>query len=348
MKIVLGMSGGVDSAAAAYLLQQAGHTVTGVTLHMTDAAPPDIEGAKRSAQQLGICHEVVDCRERFAAVIEASFAASYAAGETPNPCVLCNRLVKLASLEEYRAANGLDAIATGHYARTATDTHRNPILLRGADLMKDQSYMLYRISTAQLSHLVLPLGEMTKPQIRTLAAEQSLLPVIPRDSMDICFIPDGDYGAYLRRYHNMQPAAGHFLDVHGKVLGEHEGHWLYTKGQRKGLGIACGAPVYVLSKDTTNNTVTVGSEEKLFSDTCYLRDCNWLAQVPETFRATAKIRYSRTEAPVTVQRDGDDRAILVFDTPQRAMTCGQSGVIYNGDRVLGGGIITAATTEEER
>lgn len=339
MKIALGMSGGVDSATAAFLLQQQGHEVFGVTLHMTDAAPPDIDGAKNTAARLGIPYEVIDCRKQFSERIEAYFAASYAVGETPNPCVFCNRQVKLAALDEYRIRNGLDAIATGHYARIGNDEQGNVTLLRAADLQKDQSYMLYRITMEQLSHLILPLGGLTKPQIRAIAAEQSLLPVIPRDSMDICFIPDGDYGAYLRKAHHMEPVNGAFLNQNGDVIGTHHGQWLYTVGQRKGLGLARGTPVYVLSKHAENNTVTVGEKSKLFASVCRLRECNWLSKTPNSFRGTAKVRYSRTEAAVTVRIEFNDDAMLIFDTPQRAMTCGQSAVLYEGDRVLGGGVI---------
>lgn len=343
MELVLGMSGGVDSAAAASLLMQNGHKVHGVTLYMTDAAPPDIEGAKATADLLHIPHTVIDCRADFRREVEDYFASAYRMGETPNPCVICNRTVKLARLLAYAKEIGAEGIATGHYAKIGTAPDGSHILQRAADLQKDQSYMLYRITKEQLDALHLPLGDHTKAEIRTFAADAHLMPRIPRDSMDICFVPHGDYGRYLLEQHGMEPVSGDFLDAEGKQLGQHGGQWLYTVGQRKGLGIACGHPVYVLAKDAAANTVTVGEEAALFARGCTLRQCNLLCEVPETLKATAKIRYSRTEAPVTAIFHADGTAHLTFDIPQRAMTCGQSAVVYVGDTVVGGGIIDTVT-----
>lgn len=348
MEIVLGMSGGVDSAVAAYLLQQAGHHVHGVTLHMTDSAPPDIEGAQAVAKRLGIPFAVVDCREAFHREVEQYFADAYRRGETPNPCVVCNRMVKLQALLAYANAHSYDGFATGHYAKIGVDADQNKVLLRAADLQKDQSYMLYRITKEQLAALYLPLSDYTKPAIRKIAQEQQLMSSVPHDSMDICFVPDGNYGSYLQKEHQMQPCSGAFLDADGAVIGHHEGQWLYTIGQRKGLGLACGKPVYVIGKDAHENTVTVGEEAGLFANICYLCQCNLLATGTETMRGTAKVRYSRTESPVTAHFFTNGTATLVFDTPQRAMTCGQSAVVYDGNRVIGGGIICGVESRAER
>ncbi len=341
MDIVLGMSGGVDSAVAAYLLQQAGHRVHGVILHMTDGAPPDIAGAQSVADRLAIPLAVVDCRVAFRREVEQYFADSYHKGETPNPCVICNRTVKLQALLDYANTHFYDGIATGHYAKIAVNSNGSRALLRAADRQKDQSYMLYRITREQLAALHLPLSDYTKPQIRAIVEEMHLMLSVPRDSMDICFVPDGDYGRYLQKEHNMKSCKGDFCDTADAVIGQHEGQWLYTVGQRKGLGLACGKPVYVISKNAKDNTVTVGDESALFATVCHLRECNLLADTAETVRGTAKVRYSRTESPVTAQFFADGTATLVFDTPQRAMTCGQSAVVYDGDRVIGGGIISA-------
>lgn len=341
MKIVLGMSGGVDSAVAAYLLQEAGHQVYGVTLHMTDAAPPDIDGARATADRLQIPHTVVDCRESFRNRIEAQFAYAYQIGETPNPCVICNREVKLAALQNYAAEHGCDAIATGHYARIAMDAQGNRILLRGTDPQKDQSYMLYRITQKQLSQIVLPLGDLTKDVIRRIAAEQQLLPSIPHDSMDICFIPSGDYAEYLRNQHGFVSTKGLFLAKDGQKLGTHTGQWQFTVGQRKGLGLACGTPVYVLEKDASSNAVTVGAHEDLFASRCRIRDCSWLTLPNPHTQYTAKIRYSRGESAAWMEAFDGKTAVLQFTEPQRAMSKGQSAVIYAGEQVIGGGLIDA-------
>ncbi len=336
MKILLGMSGGVDSTVAAYRLQGEGHTVCGVTLVMHEIGAAEVEKAAALAEGLGISHRVIDCRERFAAIVQSDFAARYAAGETPNPCILCNPTVKFAVLYETMQALGYDAIATGHYARM-----KDGQLYRAADRDKDQSYMLYRLTEAQRQMTLFPLGDSTKTESIALAEAQALYPKIPKDSMDICFLPDGDYAAYLERAHGMTAKAGVFQMPDGTVVGTHDGQWRYTIGQRKGLGIACGKPIYVIAKDAAANTVTVGASDALFARNAVIRECCWLCDLPETFTAMAKIRYSKSESPVTVRKLEGNRAALAFDIPQRAVTPGQSAVLYDGDRVLGGGILEA-------
>lgn len=341
MKIVLGMSGGVDSAAAAYVLQQAGHTVAGVTLVMYPEVQPDIEGAKKTAQRLGISHTVVDCSAAFKANVLDNFAAAYREGATPNPCIVCNPTVKFAALISHMETIGFDGIATGHYARLAKNAQTGKTeLLRGLDASKDQSYMLYRLSQEQLSHAVFPLAEYEKPAIRELAAQQGLLPQIPKDSMDICFLPDGDYAAYLEERYGFLPQSGEFQLSDGTVVGTHQGQWRYTVGQRKGLGLACGYPVYVTGKNPEKNLVTVGKEEALFASACELRDCNWISVPQDVSALTVKVRYSRRETGVELTANTDGTASLRFAAPQRAVTCGQSAVIYEGDRVIGGGFIS--------
>ena len=341
MKIVLGMSGGVDSAAAAYVLQQAGHTVAGVTLVMYPEVQPDIAGAEETAKRLGILHTVVDCSAAFRTKVLDYFAAAYRDGDTPNPCVVCNPTVKFAALLSHMEKIGYDAVATGHYARLAKNAQTGKTeLLRGLDAAKDQSYMLCRLTQEQLSHAVFPLAEFEKPAIQELAAKQGLLPQIPKDSMDICFLPNGDYASYLEEHFGFQPQTGDFQLADGTIVGRHQGQWRYTVGQRKGLGIACGYPVYVTGKNPVNNLVTVGKEEELFSSACKLRDCNWLSSPQDASALTVKVRYSRRETGVELTANADGTAELRFSEPQRAVTCGQSAVIYEGDRVIGGGFIS--------
>ena len=340
MKIVLGMSGGVDSAAAAYLLEQAGHTVTGVTLVMYPEVKPDIAGAEETAQRLGISHTVLDCSEFFEKNVLEHFARAYRNGETPNPCIICNPTVKFAALLEYMTRIGYDKIATGHYADVSVcSADGRTLLLRGKDHQKDQSYMLYRLSQPQLSHTIFPLAHLNKQEIRALAEEQGLLPSIPKDSMDICFLPDGDYASYLERRYGFSPMQGDFLLSDGTKVGSHSGQWRYTVGQRKGLGLSCGYPVYVTDKDAAQNLVYVGREDELLAVECVLCDCNWISDPEDPNALTAKVRYSRNEAAVILERISDQKAKLRFDTPQRAITRGQSAVIYEGERVIGGGFI---------
>ncbi len=340
MKIVLGLSGGVDSAAAAYLLQKAGHTVAGVTLLVKADAPPDIDGAAAVAERLGISHTVLDCTESFRKFVLDDFANCYQRGETPNPCIVCNPNVKFAALMSQMEALGYDGIATGHYANIRKNEQNGCYeLLRGQDAAKDQSYMLYRLSQAQLGALHLPLANLEKTEIRRLAEEAGIMPQVPKDSQDICFLPNGDYAGFLTKEYGMKPKTGDFLLTDGTVIGKHSGQWQYTVGQRKGLGIACGYPVYVTAKDAAANTVTVGREEALFGTECVLRDCKWISMPQDSSALTAKVRYSRREAAVSVDGMGTESAVLHFAVPQRAMTLGQSAVIYEGERVIGGGLI---------
>ncbi len=347
-RVVLGMSGGVDSTAAAWLLLEEGYDVTGVTLRLYDGGcggEDAVQGAAQACDQLGIPHRVAADEERFSREVLDYFAASYRAGLTPNPCVRCNRTVKFPSLLEAADREGARYLATGHYARVREMGGRF-LLQRGADRSKDQSYFLYALPQSVLARTLFPLGGLTKAEVRRIAAARGLEAAHRRDSQDICFLPDGDYPAFLARHTGEDCPPGDFLDGDGNVIGRHEGHVRYTLGQRRGLRIALGQRTYVVGKDPARNTVTLGSEDALYARRVAARDLNWIAcdRLDSPCRLTAKTRYSQTEASVTVWQTGEDALTAVFDTPQRAVTPGQALVLYDGETVVGGG--TICQTEE--
>ena len=344
MRVFIGMSGGVDSAGAALLLQDMGHEVSGVTLVLQDCKDPapDIADARAAAERLGIPHHVLDLRERFAGQVMDRFVAEYAAGRTPNPCIDCNREIKFGAMLDWALEQGADAIATGHYARVAfnADTGRWE-LLRGRDHGKDQTYVLYQLTQHQLSHLLLPVGEYEKPAIRAKAEERGLINAHKSDSQDICFIPDGDYAAFLRRYGGLTPVPGDFVDAAGHVLGRHKGLECYTIGQRKGLGVSADRPLYVVAKDLEHRRLVLGDNTDLFTRELTADRVN-LISIPELtglLRVTAKTRYNQKEAPAVIEPLEGGRVRVVFDQPQRAITPGQAVVFYDGERVVGGGTI---------
>ena len=350
-RVLLGMSGGVDSTAAALLLQEAGYEVVGATLQMHSweaercASARDVADAAAAAERLGIPFCAPDCREDFAQWVMADFAGEYAAGRTPNPCVRCNRFVKFPALLRQADALGCRFIATGHYARTACDekTGRRQ-LLRGAHRQKDQSYVLYPLSQALLSRLLLPLGDLRKEEVRRLAEGAGLQNAHKKDSQDICFIPDGDYLRFLRDWGGQDAPAGDFVDETGAVLGRHRGQAAYTLGQRRGLGVSAGRPLYVVGKDPAANRVTLGDEGALFHRSLRAEQFNWVS-IPcprESIAVTAKTRYSQREAEAEARPLPAGEVEVTFREPQRAVTPGQSVVLYDGDLVLGGGIIRAA------
>ena len=348
-KVMIAMSGGVDSAGAAILLQKAGYDVSGVTLqlhHGNDLADgsglsEEAAAAQISAAAIGIPHTVVDMCALFRETVMGRFVAEYTAGRTPNPCIDCNREIKFGALLDWALAQGSDYLATGHYARVAFDEDSGRwLLLRGRDPHKDQSYMLYQLRQDQLSHILLPVGEYEKPLIRSLAAESGLNNADRPDSQDICFIPDGEYMAFLREW-GVVPKPGDFVDLSGRVLGRHQGQEHYTLGQRKGLGISAGAPVYVVRKDVESGTVILGPNEALFSREVTAERVNFIS-IPELtapMRVTAKTRYSQKEAEAILEPLEDGRVRLIFAEPQRAVTPGQAVVFYDGERVVGGGTI---------
>lgn len=349
MRVFVAMSGGVDSAAAALLLRQAGCDVTGVTLrlhHYKDrpglcGSADDIETARSVAAALGIPHIVLDLCELFQRQVMDRFVWAYTHGRTPNPCIDCNREIKFGALLDWALDQGADAVATGHYARLRQDGSGRWQLLRGADRRKDQTYFLYQLTQRQLAHLCLPVGDYEKPALRALAAAHGLSNAQKADSQDICFVPGGDYVSFLRQYGGVEPVPGDFVDEVGRVLGRHRGLECYTIGQRKGLGIALGEPAYVFKKDMAANTVSVGKESLLFTKGLTAGDLNWIAfDRPEfPLRLKAKTRYRQQEQWATAYPHSDGIR-LEFDEPQRAVTPGQAVVMYDGDTVLGGGTIT--------
>ncbi|MDY3281220.1 tRNA 2-thiouridine(34) synthase MnmA [Dysosmobacter sp.] len=343
-RVFVGMSGGVDSAGAALLLQQAGYDVTGVTMCLQPDQPAegdDLRSARETAAALGIPHRVLDLRQRFAREVMDRFAAEYAAGRTPNPCVDCNREIKFGAMLDWALEQGADYIATGHYAQVRFDPAGGRWqLLRGQDRAKDQTYFLYQLTQRQLSHLLLPVGDRDKAAVRALL-EQRGIPCAHRpDSQDICFIPGGDYTAFLR-CRGVTGAPGDFVDQTGRVLGRHKGQECYTIGQRKGLGVSAGAPVYVLRKDLSRNAVVLGPNEALFSMELTAERVNLISveRLTEAMAVTARTRHSQREDAAMLYPLTDGRVRVVFDRPQRAITPGQAVVFYDGDTVVGGGTI---------
>ena len=343
MTALVAMSGGVDSAVAASLLREAGHECVGVTLIMTDGMYAEAEMAKKTCDALGMAHRTVDARARFRDTVIADFISQYEKGGTPNPCVLCNKRVKLGMLVEQMHAFGCDRVATGHYARIERDEGGRPLLLRAADETKDQSYMLWRLSQEELSLLLLPLGDKHKADIRAYAREKGL-PVHDRsDSQDICFIPDGDYAAFIERETGKKFPCGDFCTEDGRVLGTHRGIIRYTVGQRKGLGLALSAPLYVKEKHVSTNTVVLTEEKNLYTDIVRADSVNLIDGVThetgEPFSVSAKVRYAHRAERALAFLEEDGTLTVRFDAPVRAVAKGQSLVLYDGDRLLGGGII---------
>ncbi len=340
--VLVGMSGGVDSTAAALLLKQRGYTVGGVTLILGGdgcGSSQDAKDAARVAQQLDIPHTVLDLRDLFYERVIRPFGAAYEAGHTPNPCIECNRHIKFGRMLDWALEQGYDAVATGHYARITQENGRY-LLKKADDPAKDQSYVLYSLTQHQLAHTVLPLAGYTKPQLRELVSEQGLVTAHKAESQDICFVPDGDYVGFLERDLHMTLTAGAFLDMNGQVIGTHRGVPAYTIGQRKGLGVAFGEPRFVVRKNAAENTVTLGRTEDLMSTVLTADEANWIAvdTLREPARVTVRTRYKQREAEAWVY-PAETGFTVRFDQPQRAVTAGQAVVLYQGDAVLGGGRI---------
>lgn len=351
--ILIAMSGGVDSSVAALLLKDQGYDCHGVTMKLFSPCelfpegelPPiskEIEDARHAAEQLGIPFSVCDLCEDFRREVMEYFVRTYEEGGTPNPCVACNRHIKFGSLLEEARRMSCSRLATGHYARILQDGGGRTLLSMPRDRAKDQTYVLWSLSQEQLSSTLLPLGELTKAEVREIAEQNSLQSAKRRDSQDVCFIPDGDYASFLMHYTKKSYPDGNFVDADGNILGRHRGMIHYTVGQRKGLGIAFGKPTYVCGKCAEDGTVLLGSNEDLFSRDLTAHGINLIAlpRIDSPMRVEARIRYSALPASATVEQTDEDTICLRFDEPQRAITPGQSVVLYDGETVIGGGIIS--------
>ena len=344
-KVMLGMSGGVDSAVSAWLLKNQGYDVTAVNCCFyknKDDNGQAAEDARAVSEKIGIDFRIFDMTIPFREKVIESFVDTYVKGGTPNPCIVCNRLLKFGTMLDEALKNGFDFIATGHYARIEKDEATGRYLLKkGLDPQKDQSYVLYCLNQHQLSHTLFPLGEMTKQQSRDEAERLELVNAKKSDSQDICFIPDGDYAAFIEGYLKKTFPEGDFVTTDGRVLGTHKGIIRYTVGQRKGLGLALPAPMYVKEKNVAENRVILSDNESLFSKELYADNVNLITCdcLEEPIRAKVKIRYAHKEQWATVSQTDDGRLHIVFDEPQRAIAKGQSAVIYDGDTVVGGGTI---------
>lgn len=350
-KVLVAMSGGVDSSVAALLLQKQGCEVCGATFELFDGCNENnVEDAKKVCEQLGIPHMVFDYRALFSQAVMDYFVESYQRGETPNPCVACNRAIKFGVFAQDARRLGYSFISTGHYAGAFLDEKTGRWALRKSiHRKKDQSYVLYHLSQEQLSMLLLPVDPFSKDEVRAMAAEAGLCVTSKSDSQDICFVPGGDYVGFMERYLGKPSVPGDYLDDNGTVIGRHKGVWHYTIGQRKGLGVSFGCHRFVSSLDPVANTVTLSDENVVFSKVLYGGDLRLIAwdTLEEPVRCEVKIRYSHTPAPAVVEPLGDGCVRVTFDTPQRAVTAGQAAVFYRDDQVLGGVTIIGTTDKKE-
>lgn len=360
---MIAMSGGVDSSVAAWLMLRQGYRCEGTTMRLfrnadiglsrfhTCCSQKDIDDAGEVAFQLDIPYEVLDFTVDFKEQIIGKFIRTYEAGGTPNPCIDCNRYMKFDKLLQYAGEKGLEYVVTGHYARIEYDKASGRYCLKKAlDESKDQSYVLYMLTQEQLAHTRFPLGEQSKEQTRAIAEELGFCNARKHDSQDICFVPDGDYVKFMEQYTGRCYPEGDFLDLEGKPVGRHRGTVRYTLGQRKGLGLSMGKPVYVCGKDVTANTVTVGPEKNLYTRVLFAEDLNWIS-IPcleRPMRVRAKTRYRQIEQCATVYPEQDGRIRVEFEQPQRAVTVGQAVVLYTGDVVVGGGTICKGPSLDER
>ena len=350
-KVLIGMSGGVDSSVAALLMKQQGYECLGATMQLYDAgicnAPDNAADARRIAQKLDIPFHLFSFQQDFEKHVIQKFIQSYESGLTPNPCIDCNRRMKFDRMLQSALELGCDYVVSGHYARIRRDPESGRYLLyKAADAAKDQTYFLSCLNQYQLSHILLPLGELTKTEVRQIAEENGFLNARKRDSQDICFVPDGDYAGFMSQHTGKTYPEGNYLDMDGNIVGRHKGAVCYTLGQRKGLGIALGKPAYVCRKDMDANTVTLGPNEALFSNALRAADFNWFPfpALENPLRVSAKIRHSQKEVGATVYPEENGHVRVEFDTPQRAVTPGQAVVLYQDDCVIGGGTITEALT----
>lgn len=353
-KVVVGMSGGVDSSVAAYLLKQQGYEVIGVTMQIWQDAEriveeenggccglSAVEDARRVAAQLEIPYYVMNFKDSFQKNVVDYFVEEYLNGRTPNPCIACNRYVKWESLLQRSLSIGADYIATGHYARIVKLPNGRYTLRRSATLAKDQTYALYNLTQEQLQRTLMPVGEYSKEEIRKIAEDIQLQVANKPDSQDICFVPDGDYAGFIEKTAGKQLQRGNFVTVDGTVLGEHKGIIHYTVGQRKGLGLALGYPAFVLEIRPETNEVVIGTHEESMAKSLRAGNLNFMSieDLTEPLRVFTKIRYNHRGVWATIEKTGEDEILCTFEEPQRAVTPGQAVVFYDGEYVLGGGTI---------
>lgn len=341
-KVMLGMSGGVDSSVAAAVLQEKGYEVGGVTLILCqDDNGSNVSDAKAVCDKMNIPHFTFDLREDFSKFVIDDFIARYIEGKTPNPCIECNKHIKFGKMLDIALSNGYHKIATGHYAKIEQNAEGRYLLKKAEDSSKDQSYVLYNLTQNQLAHVLFPLGEFSKPEIRKKAEDMELINADRPDSQDICFVPDGDYASFIEKKIGKEYECGDYVDINGNVLGQHKGVIRYTLGQRKGLGIALGKPAFVLDKNSSTNRVVLGDEEHLFKSRVCVEKVNFIPfdRLEGKMRVTAKLRYRHSAQPALIIPNGENGVIIEFDEPQRAPSPGQAAVFYDGDIVVGGGII---------
>lgn len=350
-KAIIAMSGGVDSSVAAFLMKEKGFNCIGATMKLYDnedinisaektcCSADDVEDARSVASRLSIPFYVFNYKSEFKEKVIDKFISDYENGATPNPCIECNRYLKFEKFYHRMEELQFDYVVTGHYARIE-EKDGWFYLKKAADHTKDQSYVLYSLTQNQLSHILFPLGEYSKSEIRDIAEKNGFLNARKKDSQDICFVPDGDYAGFIERYSGKTYPEGDFVDINGNILGRHQGIIRYTNGQRKGLGIAFGKPMYVAGKNVEENTVTLCTNEELFSKELIAGDFNWIIPNPDKqIRCAARVRYNMKEQPATAYMLDDSRVKIIFDEPQRAITKGQAAVLYDGDTVIGGGTI---------
>lgn len=360
-KVVIGMSGGVDSSVAAYLLREAGYEVIGVTMQIWQdeehyvqeenggcCGLSAVEDARRVANMLQIPYYVMNFKDSFKQNVMDYFVAEYLKGRTPNPCIACNRYVKWESLLKRSLDIGADYIATGHYARVVKLENGRYTLKKSATAAKDQTYALYNLTQEQLKHTLMPIGAYTKEEIRKIAADIGLMVANKPDSQEICFIPDNDYAAFINENAKVSIEEGNFLDLEGNIIGRHKGITHYTVGQRKGLNLSLGRPVFVVEIRPETNEVIIGDNADVFQEKLYANQLNFMSieAFEEDLSVDVKIRYSHQGSKAVIRKIEEDLLECIFEEPQRAITPGQAVVFYNGDYVVGGGTILGTNLEE--